>query len=455
MGIIACFLAFAGTYAAARKSLGRGILCSMLAGYAYGIFRAHFVDTVGYFLFDLSVLGLYAGSIQQIMAIPESRAGKQLRHWTWLLVLLPLMLVFIPLQDPMVQLVGFRGNAFLLPFLLLGAGLADEDIREIGLGMSALNLMALAIAVAEFMFGVDRFIPNNAVTDLIFSSHDVGSMNAYRIPATFANAHTYGGQMVMSLPFIIGTWSQRHRKAWEGPVLTAGVLAAILGVFLSAARIHFVTMVVTMVVFTLSSKLRPSQRVAWVVILAIAGYLVAGHERMQRFTTLDDEEMVTTRIEGSVNASFLDALEAYPMGNGLGGGGTSLPYFLIDRARIPLIIESEYARIQLELGFVGLALWLGFLGWFFTRPKPVAGEPWFVGKRLAWVICLMSCAIGMIGTGLLTAIPCSGLMLLMFGWLAAPKAQTRTAVHPAPGFDLGQVRRLARPAPAFPPVRQP
>ena len=420
IGLLACAIAFFGTYVATRKSMGWGIVAVMGAGYVYGIFRAHFVDTFGYFLFDLSVLGCFLGTLREILEMPKSAAGKQLRHWTMLLIALPVALFFIPVQDYMIQLVGLRGNAFLLPFLLLGATLTEEDVADISLGLAVLNLAALLIAVAEVIFGVERFIPYNAVTDLIYSSHDVGSMGAYRIPSTFVNAHSYGGQMVISIPFIIGAWSQRHRKPWHGPVLMGGLLAAVLGVFLSAARIHFVILAVVSVVFSFSARLRVSQRIAWMAILLIAGYVISGHERMQRFTTLKNKEMVSERLQGSVNASFLDALIQYPMGNGLGGGGTSIPYFLYDRLEAPLIIESEYARIQLEEGFFGLALWIGFLLWFFTRPQPARNDRWFIGKRLAWAVCFMFCLIGVIGTGLLTAIPTSALMFLMFGWLAAP-----------------------------------
>src|SRR5438270_9374273 len=140
MGVIACVIAFVGTYAATRKSLGKGIACVMAVGYAYGLFRSHFPDSVGYFLFDVSVLGLYIASIQQIFAPPETRAGAQLKHWTVLLIVLPVILFFVPVQDYLIQLVGLRGNAFFLVFLLLGATLTEFDLSEISLGLAALNI---------------------------------------------------------------------------------------------------------------------------------------------------------------------------------------------------------------------------------------------------------------------------------------------------------------------------
>ena len=58
------------------------------------------------------------------------------------------------------------------------------------------------------------------------------------------------------------------------------------------------------------------------------------NERWQRYKELDSQS-VEDRISGSVNRSFLEVLVEYPMGNGLGGGGTSIPYFLASQVRNP------------------------------------------------------------------------------------------------------------------------
>ena len=62
-------------------------------------------------------------------------------------------------------------------------------------------------------------------------------------------------------------------------------------------------------------------------------------------------------------------MRTYPLGNGLGGGGTSVPYFLQDRIRNVVVMENEYARILLELGIPGLCMWGVFIGWIFTRAQ--------------------------------------------------------------------------------------
>ena len=73
--------------------------------------------------------------------------------------------------------------------------------------------------------------------------------------------------------------------------------------------------------------------------------------------------MVSERIGESVNDSFFDVISQHPLGRGLAGGGTSIPYFLREDREPAQIIENEYARIALEQGLPGLMIWLLFLVW--------------------------------------------------------------------------------------------
>ena len=83
-------------------------------------------------------------------------------------------------------------------------------------------------------------------------------------------------------------------------------------------------------------------------------YGVSGEERLQRFRPLQDPGFIAQRIVGSVNRSFIELVRRFPLGNGLGGGGTSVPSFLQDRIRNPVMMENEYRGILLELGLPGL-----------------------------------------------------------------------------------------------------
>ena len=417
MGVILTIVALSVSYWMARRSLVDGICSVLTFGYAFGILRANFPETSSFFIFDASVLGLYIAQSKQITEPFAARDAQRMKHFVVFLMLWPVLLFLWPQQDPMVQLVGLRGNMFLLPFILIGARMNDSQRYRMALWMAILNLVAFGFGTAEFILGIERFYPVNALTELIYRSNDVGLTGAYRIPAIFANAHSFGGMMVMSLPWIAGSWVQRHRKVWHKNVLIAGMLAAILGVFMSAARVHFVILILLLTVFTFSTRLRPIYRVGWLMILVLVGYIVANNERLQRFTTLNDKEYVSLRVQSSVNVSLMDAVTQYPFGVGLGGGGTSIPYFLADKVERPMAIESELGRIQLEMGIVGTAAWIAFILWILTRPHAHKGDPWFLGLRLAWFACMAFLLTSLLGTGLFTAIPCSPAFLLSLGWV--------------------------------------
>jgi len=417
-GYILCAIALFGTYTAGRRSLVNGIQAALTFGFFYGILRANFFTTASHFIFDAAVVGLYASRFKDLSRMFVTEGGQRLKHWVTLLMVIPLVMFFVPMQDPLVQLVGLRGHAFLLPFLIIGARLRREEFYRIGLWLAVLNIVAFAFGSAEYLFGVEHFFPYNAVTDLIYRSNDVGAANDYRIPSIFGNAHAFGGTMVMTVPLIAGAWVQKQREIWHKNLFLAGMLAAMLGVFMSAARSHFLALALLLTVATFSTHIRPIYRVGWLVVLIVVGYVVGTHQRMQRFTTLRDKQFVESRFEASVNTTLLDAMIDYPFGVGLGGGGTSMPFFLIDRVNMPVAVESEWGRIELETGLLGLAAWSGFLLWVFTRRQASRGDPAFLGFRLAWYGCLVFMGFGFIGTGLFTSIPCTAIILMLLGWIA-------------------------------------
>ena len=422
MSLALCIVAAFVTYYLGRRSLVAGLLSLFVIGYAYGILRANLQSTAIYFLFDSAVVGLYAsqlGAMKQQFLSPD---GQRLKHWVLLLTLWPIVLFFVPLQDPLIQVVGLRGNIFFLPMILLGARLTREKLYPLALGLAVLNIPAFILAIAEYTLGIERFFPRNVLTDLIYSSNDVGALGAYRIPSSFPNAHAYAGTMVMTLPLLLGAWVQHHRRRSHQFLLMAGIISAVLGVFFSAVRSHFIVMAIVLAIFILSASVRPGLKLVFTMALIAIGVLVAQQDRLQRFATLRDTHYVERRVQSSVNASFLDAMQQYPFGNGLGGGGTSIPAFLQGRLHAPLLIENEYGRALLETGIIGLALWIGFLLWFVTRRNHIGGrEPWEVGRRIAWVACLCCFASGFVGVGMLLSIPQSTMFLMCLGWAAIPQ----------------------------------
>jgi hypothetical protein len=402
---------------AASRSLKLGLCAVIGVGYVYGIARANYPDTWTYLMFDLGAIGLYIAQLWKPMTPVQRAASHDLRVWLAILIGWPVLLfIAFPTDAPLVQAVGLRANVFLLPFLLFGARLTSKDLKDLALYVAVLNLAAVALGTVEFFVGIEPFFPMNEVTDIIYKSRDLIGRTAYRIPASFSSAHAFAGAMAMTLPLLIGAWKEKHEQRWEALLLAAAVVASFLGVFMAAARTHMITVALMALVVTFTGGLSAKQWWRWVAAVLIVGYVVAGDARFQRFTTLQDRAMVSERIGESVNDSFFDVVSQHPLGRGLADGGTSIPYFLREGREPGTIIENEYARIALEQGLPGLMIWVLFMAWVLTRRPGRVRDEWLLSRRLTWVACASIFASGLLGMGMLAAVPQSVLMLLLIGW---------------------------------------
>jgi hypothetical protein len=425
LSILLCLVAFVVVFWSTRRSLIAGLNATLTVGYLYGILRANVPQELSHFIFDAGAAGLYLGIwLRGLTPIHRLRIRK-LKGWVVCLVGWPLLLFFIPVQDPLIQLVGLRGEVWFLPFLLVGALINDEERSQLAVWLAILNLVALGFAFAEFTLGLPRFFPHNAVTVLVYKQSDVvqGSASLFRIPSTFATQAEYSATMVLTVPLLMGAWVQTGWTRGQKALLVSGMIAAMLGVFLGASRSQALLFFAQLAALASFAKIGLKDLAAFAVIAAVVGYCVYREPRLQRFTQLD-ASFVEEPIHGSVNEGFLDALHDYPLGNGLGSGGTSIPYFLQNRLKNPVVIENEYARILLETGIPGLCLWIAFLVMAIGAAPSERAGPWRMGWRIVRITSALFFATAFIGTGLLTAIPCTSLLLLMTGWLCAPKLKS-------------------------------
>ncbi|MGA8641414.1 O-antigen ligase family protein [Candidatus Binatus sp.] len=430
IAFLICLLGFVSVYIAGRRSLSAGVGLALSFGYMYGLIRGNVPQPAAYFVFDASLAGLYLAILTRKRTPVERRKMRQIAPWVLIMTAWPIALALLPLQDSLIQLVGLRGQVFFLPCLLIGAMLDDRELRKLAFWLAALNIVAFAFGAGEYIWGIARFLPRNASTAIIYISKDVATSSgdfAYRIPSTFVNPAGYGGVMVLTMPLLVGAWARKGEFTWNRVLFAVSIGAAVLGVFMCASRSQAVLMIVLAIVVSLSFRVRLTAYLAWAVIAVAVGWMVVTSPRLQRFTSLQDTSYVQVRLRGSVNQGFLEQAENYPLGNGLGGGGTSIPYFLQDRLANRLVIENEYARIMAELGIPGLAMWIAFIFWVFTRAAPRRSDPWFIGRRLAYVATLMFLAMGVIGLGLLTWVPGTAMLMLLIGWVAVPN-RLRVAV---------------------------
>jgi hypothetical protein len=200
---------------------------------------------------------------------------------------------------------------------------------------------------------------------------------------------------------------------------------------MAAARVSAVVLFFLLGVTVLSGRLRGATYVPLLILAAGFFYVVSNNERLQRFTTLGDIDRVLLRVEGSVNLTFFELVLTYPMGNGLGAGGTSIPSFLHNQIKNPVVMENEYSRILLELGLPGLLLWLAFFAWVLSRPVLDKRDPWLLGRTLMFYLCVANLLLSLIGIGLLTSIPSTALLLVGMGFMVAGTAPQPAGAKPA------------------------
>jgi hypothetical protein len=440
-----CFFAFVICFVCGRRALCFGLMATIIVGYFYGIIRANLESHFSHFIFDAGALGFYLALAMRRESPIQRFKLRPIVPWVLVLGGWPVLIMLLPLQSPLIQLVGLRAQIFFLPFILVGAMLDSREMKRVASLLAILSLIELGFALAEIELGLTAFYPLNAVDQLIYNSVDVaiGATTAFRIPATFVQSAAYGGNMALSLPLLLGAVVQTRTGSSRRNLFLVAIAAAALGVFLSASRSWATMLFVVGLTATFSGRIKNFPWFGWIGLIAIVGVLVAVSPRMQRFVTLQDTSYVKKRFSNSINSSFLDLAIKYPLGNGLGGGGTSLPYFLESQLRNPVQIENEYGRILLEEGLFGLALWLSFILWALTRPLPNEADPWYLGKWLARVTLFYCFLTGMTGTGLLTSVPATLLVLVFIGWTASPTVtadHARATIRGAPGF--GNPRRL-------------
>jgi len=426
IALLLCAIGALAAFFVGRRSLGLGISVVLGFGYAYGIVRANLASTFSHFIFDAALIGLYASQFTGKPKNQPTPNHASLNMWMYILIGWPLLMVLMPFQPLLVSLVGLRGNMFFLLAVFLGARLRDRDLRPLAFGLAALNLIALAFGVAESFKGIEPFFPYGPMTVTMYNSLDSGGGS--RIPSIFQNAHTYAGVMVFTVPILFGAWSLSTGARWRKMLCLLGMAAAFIGVLMAATRQGMIMAGVVVVIASLSGKLGPLKRVVWALAIVAVVWAAMHNDRWQRYKELDSQT-VEDRISGSVNRTFWEVLVEYPMGNGLGGGGTSIPYFLASEVRNPVWVENDYCRILLEEGLVGLLLWIAFIVWYATNRVAFMKDEWLTGRRMGWYLCILTFLIGMIGVGMLSSVPNTFLFLLCVGWTSVRPERVAAVVQ--------------------------
>jgi hypothetical protein len=345
------------------------------------------------------------------------------------LIAWPLLLMFMPVDPIMIQLVGFRAAVMFIPFLLIGARCEGQDWSNLSAWLTVLNISALVGAVLMYTFGLEAFYPRNQTTNLLFTTGIEGATDMHRIPAFFIHSHAFASTMVMSLPFLASSFLDLSHGFRFRMFVLVGIIAALGGIVLSANRSAVaLAFFAAMIAFlTPGPRLLSGRALILLLVGGVVGYFISSQvdERMLRFRTMEDPTVVLDRFGSPIDrfGVVLDTVITYPLGNGLTGAfGVSIPYFLRDQVAIDKIIagaEDEYSRIAATQGLPGLLLYLGFFGWV-AMPRRHADylSRFCYGMIIAYLFAAFT------GSGVLSVTPTAGFVLLMMGWTTREPTST-------------------------------
>jgi hypothetical protein len=443
MGLVLVVGAVLLVWFASRRALGWGLGATIGVGYAYGIVRANFLDGFSHFVFDGAVIALYAATFTRATAMDSLARVPALRDWTAALVGWPIIvLAFGPIlgtQHMLIQIVGLRSTIFFLPALLVGALATRDDWTRVAWSVAVLNVAALGLGIAEYIFGIERFFPANSVTEIMYRSFDVAGGH-HRIPSFFSSAHAYGGTMTFTSPLVLWLVSDPSRSRTARLLALAALAATVGGTFLCGARAPVAQLILVIAILVASQRVSMPNLLAILVVGTIVGYFVAEDERLQRVATLRDLDAVERRIGSSVNMRFLEVISEYPLGTGLASAaGTSVPFFLSSLAVPQIGLENEYSRLAVELGLPGLALWLVFLYWALWTRRPRGRDASVETIDVAgWGVAAVVWSTAFTGTGTLLAIPGTVVLLALMG------AYLATGPSPAPSAPMPAAPRPVR-----------
>ncbi len=332
------------------------------------------------------------------------------------------MQVFNPASTHiMYGLMGFKMFFYYIPLVFVGYALlnSEAELRRFFTVNLVLVLIIVSLGIAQSIIGPSFLSPAVQADDLRALSGlyrvSASGVAAYRPTSVFVSAGRYANFIsvawILALGFS-GYLLLRHRKGRVLAFIAIPVTAA--GAFLTASRGAFlwaiITAVVTSVAFIWGAPWRQGealkvfrsiQRVAigigLGIILLFYAYPDALLSRLAIYqeTLLPDSPNYELTHRGWTYPvdNFLGAFnyERWPYGYGIGTGGLGGQYV----ARIFKVkpvgagVESGYGTLVVEMGIVGLILWLVMsvaiviAAWKVV--KELKGSPWFpLGFVIFW-----------------------------------------------------------------------
>ncbi len=365
---------------------------------------------------DLLVLGIY------LLFLSREPVGKwvgQLRRrlgpgaWGFALAFLSVgvLQIFNPLSPGvLVGLLGFKVIFFYWLLAMLAYAYVD------GLERARWLLKAIVyFSIPINLFGLYQFWQGPEFLTSTFGpgferaivvAHVEGILaeeSFLRVIGTFASSGQYSNFLLINAMLCFALmFSTPNKREW----LIFGGCAALnfLTLLATGSRGALLVLLAEVVVYAvLCHRARRVLIVASLVGLSLFyGFDWMGETVVKRFETARDFSMIRHRTVETTTAMFMDLVDEYPLGKGMGTASNAARHLLGEESTEWSLVENHLSKLQMETGIVGVFFFYGFVlllmfRWIRTWHKPMDEKTFdFVSPVSAYclTVLLLSSVIG-------------------------------------------------------------
>jgi hypothetical protein len=374
---------------------------------------------------------------------PPFRMALMLFFW------LCLLQVFNPASPGLVVgLLGMKINFIYVPLLYVGYTFAktEKDVHRLFSFLSVLILIVAGLGLAQSIIGPSFLSPPTVQEDILSLStayrYTSTGLSAYRPTSVFVSAGRFMNFLILSWIISLGYVAYLVVRGIRKRMLAFAAVAAVgAASVMSASRGVFMWNLGSSLVMVAGflwgapwrqgetmRVLRAIQRAVLCIGIAMILLLVLFPEQLSTRLTIYSETLLpsspTSELVQRTQTYPLQQLEyafedpRWPIGHGIGTSGLGLQYLrrFFGIQPQPIGVEGGMGNLVVELGVLGLILWLvlglaiAFSAWKVV--KHLRGTPWF---PLAFSIFLYAVMIFFPMT--FTGLPYQDFLLNSYLWL--------------------------------------
>ena len=288
-------------------------------------------------------------------------------------------------------LMGFKMFFYYVPLVFIGYALLNSEVelRSFFTVNLILALIIISLGIAQSILGPSFLNPSIQAEELrelsgLYRVAPVTGASAYRPTSIFVSAGRYANFIAVAWPLVLGFSGYLLLRQRRGRTLTFIAIAVTAGgAFLTASRGSFmwgmITALATSVAFMWGAPwrqggtlraIRAIQRTALGISLAIVLLFIAYPDALLSRFDIYQETLapnspyseLTFRSWDYPVQNFLAAFsyDRWPYGYGIGTTslGTQYVAHIFGARRLPVGVESGYGALIVEMGIVGLVLWI-------------------------------------------------------------------------------------------------